>query len=196
MDYSGQTILSHGIVDRPESLQRVIDDDYQDTSDHMGSKICHCDKNQRAKFDQTGTPPIYMFSLTAKPLLCASYQVAYQTAKSKKPHTFGEELIKPCAFVMAKVLLVRKAEKKLQQMSLSNDVILNRITDVSEGILEQVVADIKASPVQLSLQVDQSTYIQKLLSANNSNAVHEGEKNNKSILFCESLNTKAQDEDV
>lgn len=89
----------------------------------------------------------------------ASYQVAYQIAKSKKPHTVDEELIKPCALEMAKIVLGKEAEKKLQQVSLSNDVIRNRIIDMSEDILEQTVADIKASLVQISLQVDESTDI-------------------------------------
>ncbi|XP_076373033.1 protein FAM200C-like [Tachypleus tridentatus] len=61
----------------------------------------------------------------------------------QKPHTIGEELIKPCALEMAKIVLGKEAEKKLQQVSLSNDVIHNRIIDMSVDILEQVVADIK-----------------------------------------------------
>ncbi|XP_068246892.1 protein FAM200C-like [Palaemon carinicauda] len=58
---------------------------------------------------------------------------------------------------MAKIVLVKEAEKKLQQVSLSNDVIHNRIIDMNGDILKQVVADIKASPVKISIQVDEST---------------------------------------
>ncbi|XP_076308545.1 protein FAM200C-like [Tachypleus tridentatus] len=105
---------------------------------------------KRARFDQVGTLPTYGFSPTEKPLLRASYEVAYQIAKSKKPHTIGEELIKPCALEMAKIVLGKEAEKKLQQVSLSNDVIHNRIIDMSVDILEQVVADIKASQLRLA----------------------------------------------
>ncbi|XP_076372943.1 protein FAM200C-like [Tachypleus tridentatus] len=112
---------------------------------------------KRARFDQVSTLPTYGFSPTEKPLLRASYEVAYQIAKSKKPHTIGEELIKPCALEMAKIVLGKEAEKKLQQVSLSNDVIHNRIIDMSVDILEQVVAVIKASPVKISPQVDEST---------------------------------------
>ena len=54
-----------------------------------------------------------------------AYQVAYQIAKSKKPHEIGEELIKPCILEMAKIVLGKGAEKKLQQVSLLNDVIHN-----------------------------------------------------------------------
>ena len=58
---------------------------------------------------------------------------------------------------MADIVLGKDAVKRLQQLSLFNDVIHDRIVDMSEDILEQVVADIKASPVKISLQVDQST---------------------------------------
>ncbi|KAK8389755.1 hypothetical protein O3P69_009033 [Scylla paramamosain] len=111
--------------------------------------------DKKARFDQAGTLPTYGFSPTEKPLLRASYQDEYQIAKSKKPYTIGEELIKPCALEMAKIVLGKEAEKKLQQVSLSN-VIHNRIIDMSDDILEQVVAEIKASPVKISLQVDES----------------------------------------
>jgi len=47
--------------------------------------------------------------------------------------------------------------KKLQQVSSSNNIVHDRIVDMSEDIPEQVVADIKASPVKISLQVDEST---------------------------------------
>ena len=50
---------------------------------------------KRVKLDRAGTLPIYGFSPPQKPLLQASYQVAYQIATSKKLHAVGEELIKP-----------------------------------------------------------------------------------------------------
>ena len=116
---------------------------------------------KRARFDRAGTLRMYEFSPPEKPLLLASYEAAYQIVKSKKPHTVGEELIKPCILKIADIVLgkeaAKEAAKKLQQVSLSNDVIHNRIIDMSEGILEQVIADIKASPVTISLQLDEST---------------------------------------
>ena len=110
---------------------------------------------KRARFDRARTLPKYGFSPPEKPLLRASYEAAYQIAKSKKPHTVGEKLIKPCIPGMADTVLGKEAVKKLQQVSLSNDVIHNRIVDMSEAILEHVVVDINASPVKISLQVDE-----------------------------------------
>ena len=80
---------------------------------------------KRARFDRAGTLPAYGFSPPEKPLLRASYEAAYQIAKLKKPHMVGEELIKPCILRMADIVLGKEAVKKLQQVSLSNDVIHN-----------------------------------------------------------------------
>ena len=86
---------------------------------------------------RAGTLPMYGFSPPEKPLLRASYEAAYQIAKSKKPHTVGEELIKPCILRKADIVLGKEAVKKLQQVPLCNYVIHNRIVDMSEDILEQ-----------------------------------------------------------
>ncbi|XP_076322307.1 protein FAM200C-like [Tachypleus tridentatus] len=151
---------------------------------------------KRARFDQVGTLPTYGFLPTEKHLLRASYEVAYQIAKSKKPHTIGEELIKPCALEMAKIVLGKEAEKKLQQVSLSNDVIHNRIIDMSVDILEQVVADIKASPVKISLQVDESTDVSNCCQLLAVVRYVKEKKVEESFLFCQSLKTTAQAIDV
>ena len=65
-----------------------------------------------------------------------------------------EELIKPCILRMADIVLGREAVKKLQQVPLSNDVIHNRIVNMIKDILKQVVADINASPIRISQQLD------------------------------------------
>ncbi|KAK3875335.1 hypothetical protein Pcinc_019781 [Petrolisthes cinctipes] len=135
-------------------------------------------------------------SPTEKPLLRASYQVAYQIAKLKKPHTIGEELIKPCVLEMAKIVLGKEAEKKLQQVSLSNDVIHNLIIDLSDDILEQVVADMKDSPVKISLQVDESTDVSNCCQLLAVVRYVKEKKVEENILFCQSLKTTTQAIDV
>jgi len=64
---------------------------------------------KRTRFDRAGTLPMYRFSPPQKLFLQASYQVAYQIAKSKKPHTVGEELIKSCVLKMADIVLGKDA---------------------------------------------------------------------------------------
>nr|XP_042898507.1 uncharacterized protein LOC122269427 [Parasteatoda tepidariorum] len=55
---------------------------------------------KKAQFLKSGTLDKLGFGIPQKPLVEASFKVAYHTAKSKKPHTFGETLIKPCALEM------------------------------------------------------------------------------------------------
>lgn len=55
---------------------------------------------------------------------------------------------------MAKTVLGSDAEKKLKQVPLSND-IHSRINDMSLDILQQVITDMKASPVKVSIQMDE-----------------------------------------
>ena len=50
---------------------------------------------------------------------------------------------------MEKSLVGVEAEKKLSLVPLSNDIITSRIRDMSEDILQQVIADDKASPIKL-----------------------------------------------
>ena len=129
-------------------------------------------------------------------MLQASYQVAFLCAKKKKPHTVAEELVKPCALEMAKTVLGTEAEKKLRQVPLSNDIICSRIRDMSKDILQQVIADIKASPIKVSLQLDESTdvsFCSQLLVfvryVKEKEVVEE-------FLFCEPLTTTTKAIDV
>jgi len=54
---------------------------------------------KKARFEKSCTLPKLGFVPPQKPCLEAYYKVAYRIARSKKPHTIGELLIKPCATV-------------------------------------------------------------------------------------------------
>ena len=101
----------------------------------------------------------------------ASFDVALQIAKHEKPHTIGETLIKPCALNMVKLILGETRAKKIQQVSLSNDAIKRRISLMSTEVKQQVLREIKASPM-FSIQLDESvdvalcTYIGKTSKRN------------------------------
>jgi hypothetical protein len=62
-------------------------------------------KQKKARFHSSGTLSKLGFGYTQKPLLEASYKVAYIIAKNKKPLTIDENLIKPCALQMVEVVL-------------------------------------------------------------------------------------------
>ena len=50
--------------------------------------------------------------------------------------------------------------KKLELVPLSNNVIQSRIIDLSSDILGQVVVDIKAIHLKISLQLDETTDVE------------------------------------
>ncbi|CAM5079369.1 unnamed protein product [Natator depressus] len=116
----------------------------------------------RARFDSSGTLRTFGFVSLEKPLLQACYQVAYLCPKEKKPHTAAEELVKPYALEMAKIVLGPDAQKKLQQVPLSNGVIRSRIHEMSQDILQHVI---KISKLVLLKWVFSSTSQLTLMAA-------------------------------
>ena len=54
-------------------------------------------------------------------------------------------------------MLGTAAKDKLSLVPLSTEIVKNRIDDISEDILHQVVADLKASHTKFSLQLDETT---------------------------------------
>lgn len=99
-------------------------------------------KVKRARFDERATLPVLGFVPIDKPILTASYEIAYLIGKQGKPHTIGEILVKPAALKMANIMLGKAAENKLSQIPLSNDAVSSRMDDMSNDILAQVVADL------------------------------------------------------
>ncbi|XP_042218847.1 uncharacterized protein LOC121864027 [Homarus americanus] len=75
-----------------------------------------------------------------------------QSKKKKKAHTIGETLIKPCALKMVKRVLGEASERKIQQISLSDDTVKRRISEMSDDIMEQVKQEIKSSPTEPLLE--------------------------------------------
>uniref|UniRef100_K7GIF2 DUF4371 domain-containing protein n=1 Tax=Pelodiscus sinensis TaxID=13735 RepID=K7GIF2_PELSI len=123
----------------------------------------------------------------------ASYIIAYKVAQAKKPHTIVQQLVLPCAREMVWLVLGKEAARKLNDISLSNDTVSRRINEISQNISEQVVDEIKKSPL-FAIQLDKSTDIalcQLLLFAR---YVVEGDFKDQ-FLFC-NLDTTTKAEDV
>ena len=93
-----------------------------------------------------GTLPALGFSLTFQPLLRASYEVSLVIAKAKAPHTAGEKLIELSAVKMAQILLGGNEDKRIDSVSLSDDTVNNRIADIANDILSQLIAQVHDSP--------------------------------------------------
>ncbi|XP_068240038.1 protein FAM200C-like [Palaemon carinicauda] len=93
---------------------------------------------KRARYEKKGTLPHFGFKPVQKPLLQASYEVAYQCISTKASHSAPENLIKPCTIRMVQLILGTEAAKKMKDVPLSNNVIGGRVEDMSVDILDQI----------------------------------------------------------
>ena len=153
-------------------------------------------KQKRARFDTHASITTYGFVPVDKPILTASYEVAYLIGKHGKPHTIGETLVKPDALRMANIMLGTAAKDKLSLVPLSDDIVKNQIDDISEDILHQVVADLKASHTKFSLQLDETTDVANLSQLIAFVRYVQGDKIKEEFLFCKHLTTTAKAIDV
>ena len=67
----------------------------------------------------------------------------------KAAHSAKKNQIKPCAIQMVELVLETEAAKKMKDVPLSNDVIADEIVDMSSDILDQIVQEIKDSPIRI-----------------------------------------------
>ena len=94
------------------------------------------------------------FTSKNKLAVYSSYVASYQIAKQKKSHSVGEDLIMPVMKEVVKIMIGEKESKKLDAISLSNNTVRRRITDMSNDVLEQVLNQVKESPCY-SIQLDE-----------------------------------------
>jgi len=90
--------------------------------------------------------------------LKASFLISLRIAISKKKFTIGEDLIMPCMVDANLTLFGDKAAKKIKTIPLSNDIVSNRITMMSDDVHQQLIIKIKRSKLY-DLQLDESTDI-------------------------------------
>ena len=79
-----------------------------------------------------------------------SFQRGGIPVRSSEGCTFSQEnRIQPCATRMVELVLETEAAKKIKDVPLSNDVIADGIADMSCDIFDQIVQEIKNSPIRL-----------------------------------------------
>ena len=76
----------------------------------------------------------------------ASYRVSLLIAKTKKPHTIGEDLILPNAKEMVSLMIGQDAAKKMSLIPLSDSTVNRRIADMKQGTTSQNVDAVNRSP--------------------------------------------------
>ena len=91
-------------------------------------------------------------------LIEASYAACPIIAKQIKPCTIGKTLVKPCALEMT--VLRQESEKTLKQISLSDNTVQRRISNLAGDIKQQVISDIRNAQFGVfSVQLDESANV-------------------------------------
>ncbi|PZC74312.1 hypothetical protein B5X24_HaOG208004 [Helicoverpa armigera] len=88
-------------------------------------KYCNLKKEKilkSSRIDSTGN-----IQKANESCLQASYKIAYRIARNKKPHTIGEDLIKPCLLDAVTLVIGEQHVAKIKQISLSNTTIHEHI---------------------------------------------------------------------
>ena len=133
-----------------------------------------------------------------KALLEVSYHIAFRITQSKKPHTIGNELIKPCLYILIKQLLwywERKKRNKLEEISLSNYTVKKCFFEMSQDILLQVVKKIRSCPI-IFLQLDESTDVSSCAHLLVYTRYIFENNIKEQYLFSEPLSTTCKEKDV
>ena len=108
---------------------------------------------KQSKLDASGS-----FHQSSKAALHASYVVSLKNAQQKKPLPIGERLIMPSTKEIVWTMLGEQHAKKLDTLSLSDNTVQRRISEMSMDIKDQVVSEIKAAPLGIfALQLDEIT---------------------------------------
>ncbi|CAH1968433.1 unnamed protein product [Acanthoscelides obtectus] len=93
---------------RPNRLERHLKQQHPTLVLKM--KECFSSKaesHKRMRLDKLGS-----YHTGVSQHLKASFEIAFMIAKQKKPHTIGEELIKPCILKVTQIILGQNARQK------------------------------------------------------------------------------------
>ncbi|XP_055908389.1 zinc finger BED domain-containing protein 5-like [Eupeodes corollae] len=88
----------------------------------------------------------------------ASFILSYRIARSGKPHTVAETLIKPCMIDTVRCVLGEAAAKKVAAVQCSNNTVSDRIHKISDHIEDELVRRLNVCDM-FAMQLDESTDI-------------------------------------
>ncbi|XP_045103937.1 SCAN domain-containing protein 3-like [Portunus trituberculatus] len=125
----------------------------------------------------------------------ASYLVSWRIARTKKPYTIGEKLIKPAALDLVQTTNGNEFAKKIEHVPLLHDTVKKLIQSMSCNIKSQVIAAIKESG-QFSLWLYESTDLSDDTQLMTYVRYQGQEDMEEEFLFCRPLQTTITGEDI
>ena len=160
---------------------------FSDKDKDFFQRMCSEKKKQKQFMKST-------FTVTEKAVV-ASYQVAKLIARQKKPHTIGEELIKPACLEIVGLMLGQKEAEEVRKVSLSAETIKRRIGDMSEDLLETLLNKLKTSG-KFSLHIDETMDIKKQAQLLAVVRFVDGNAITEEYLFCKKLPERTTGQDI
>ncbi|KAJ8019024.1 Protein ZBED8 [Holothuria leucospilota] len=85
----------------------------------------------------------------------ASYELSLLIARSGKPHSIGEQLIKPAVGVVLKTVMGKDPNPVLSSIALSNDSVARRIDEMSTDVEDKLCSELRNT--YFAIQLDEST---------------------------------------
>ncbi|KRZ65670.1 SCAN domain-containing protein 3 [Trichinella papuae] len=176
---------------RPTRLQRHLHHRHPELSKKPVEYFCaKRDSLSQMRLDKKGK-----YNQETAKAVKVSYEIAMLIAKNKKPHTIGENLVKPCIVNAVKILLGDDIAKQFKNISLSDSTVKRRIDELADDIKQQVLEKVKCSPffaISCDESTDQANCAQLIVYARfiANNTIEE------ELLFSEPLKTTTKGADV
>ncbi|XP_042239164.1 SCAN domain-containing protein 3-like [Homarus americanus] len=121
--------------------------------------------------------------------LQANYEFSFLIAKTSRPHTDGEELLKPAIEIYLRAMQNNKrANWELATLPLSNDTVRRRIDEIAD--------DVKTQLTKFSLALDETTVRDSEALLHAYARFQHNSKFMEEMLFCESLKTTTTAQDI
>ena len=92
-------------------------------------------------------------------VVAVSFEIALLMAEQKQPHTIAKSFILSGAKILVKRVFGEQAVAKLNTVSLCDNTMRRRIEEMSDDIVDQMLAEIKESKFGFAIQWDESTDI-------------------------------------
>jgi len=125
----------------------------------------------------------------------ASYEISLLIAKSGKPHSIGEELIKPALSVFVLTVLQKGSDAAaVDSISLSNDTVRHRIDEMTTNVQEQLVSKLRNK--KFAVQIDELTVRGSEVLLHSYFRYVEHGQFMEEMLFCEELKTTTNAADI
>lgn len=185
------TVLSNASL-KPNKLKRHLEtkhEQYKNKPEEFFIRKKNELQNQKACIKKAAVPN--------KSLVKASFITALHIAKSMKPFTIAENLLKPCMINICEEMFGITEANKIKDIPMSNDIICHRTSLIGNDIQEQLIQLLKKSP-WFAIQIDESTDISnKSICLGYVRFIdHKKEDIVEEIMFCIELETTTTSQNI